>query len=56
MQMQGFEMTPVKTNVDPYRSPSADVTDYRTEPNVEITSTAEENVVVSRFHRYLEGT
>ncbi|MBV8313498.1 MAG: hypothetical protein JOZ53_00930 [Planctomycetaceae bacterium] len=37
MQMQGFEMTPVKTNVDPYRSPSADVTDYRTEPNVEIT-------------------
>ena len=37
MQIQECEMTPVKTNVDPYRPPSADVADYRTEPNVEIT-------------------
>jgi hypothetical protein len=37
MQIQECEMTPVKMNVDPYRPPSANVADCRTEPNVEIT-------------------
>ncbi|MBV8318129.1 MAG: hypothetical protein JOZ53_24560 [Planctomycetaceae bacterium] len=37
MQIQECEMTPVKMNVDPYRPPSANVADCRTEPNVGIT-------------------